>query len=209
MSTERPADKNPNIIFYGPEGSGKGTQASLLAKALGVPQLVSGDLVRKYAKEDKGIMGKICTEALSKGHYVADSEMYVLWKQRLKETDTQNGWVLDGFPRNLTQAKFLERKVEKYGQKLDAVFFLNVSEAESVKRLLKRGRLSPDGSLHDSPERIKGRLKEYNRGKAAVIRYYEKRGILQEINGERSVEAIHNDVRQRIAHLLTTKNGQK
>ena len=187
-----------NIVFYGPEGSGKGTQASLLAKELKIPHLVSGDLVRKYAGEDKGIMGEVCREALFKGHYVADSEMYVLWKQRFKEQDASEGWVLDGFPRNLTQAQFLARKVEKYGHPLDAVFFLDVTQEESMRRLLKRGRKSPDGSLHDSPQRIKERLRRYNAGQKAVLRYYEKRGLLVHIDGQRPVAAVHLDIMRKL-----------
>src|SRR3990172_8009151 len=199
-----------HIVFYGPEGSGKGTQAKRLAERLRVPHLVSGDLVRKYAQEDKGIMGRICNEALEQGYYVADSEMYVLWKQRFKEPDTKNGWVLDGFPRNLTQAQFLERKIEKYGQRLDAVFYLDVSEKESMRRLLKRGRRSPDGSLHDSPERIRERLRHYNKGKRAVVNYYRRRKLLRRIDGERSIEEIHRDIMKRVAAIQARQaNGRK
>lgn len=187
-----------HIVFYGPEGSGKGTQANLLAKKLNIPLLVSGDLVRMYAKQDKGIMGNTCREALTKGHYVADSEMYVLWKQRFKEKDTQNGWIVDGFPRNLTQAKFLARKVEKYSQELDAVFFLDVPEKVSINRLIKRGRKNPSGELHDSPQRIKQRLGYYNRSKAGVIKYYTKRGILEKVNGDRSRKDISQDILKRV-----------
>ncbi len=183
-----------HVVFYGPEGSGKGTQAKMLAEKFSIPHLVSGDLVRKYAKEDSGIMGRICKDALDKGHYVADSEMYVLWKQRFKEADTQNGWVIDGFPRNLTQAQFLARKIEKYGQELDIVLFLEVPVAESVKRLLKRGRVNPDGTLHDSPERIKERLKHYTKGMKGVLNYYTKRGILERINGVGSIQQIHASI---------------
>lgn len=194
-----------NIVFYGPEGSGKGTQAKLVSEKLNIPNLGSGDLIRKYAKEDKGIMGRICREALKKGHYVADSEMYVLWKQRFKEKDTNKGWVLDGFPRNLTQATFLQRKVEKYGQKLDAVIFLDVSENESMRRLLKRGRKNPDGLIHDTPERIKQRLKFYNRGKEAVLQNYKNRDLLVKINGERSVEDIHQEIMTIIKEIQEKK----
>lgn len=197
-----------NIVFFGPEGSGKGTQAKLVAEKLGIPHLVSGDLVRKYAAEDKGIIGRTCQEALKKGHYVADSEMYVIWKQRLKEPDTKGGWVLDGFPRNLTQAKFLERKVEKYGHKIDAVIFLDVSKRESVRRLKKRGRKSPDGSLHDSPKRIEERLKRYEKGKKSVLTYYEKRGLLIHIDGERSIEAIHKDIMRQIKRIESAKRKE-
>jgi adenylate kinase len=187
-----------HAVFYGPEGSGKSTQAQLLAKKLNIPILSSGDLVRKYAKEDQGIMGDICRQTLKKGHYVADSEMYVLWKHRLKAADAQKGWIIEGFPRNLTQAKFLERKIEKYGHKLDFVFYVKVSPQTSMKRLLKRGRHNPSGELHDSEERIEERLKRYRRAKAAVLNYYQGRGILEEIDGEKSIEAVHQDILKRV-----------
>jgi adenylate kinase len=189
------------IIFYGPEGSGKTTQAKMLAKALHLPYLGSGDLVRKYAAEDKGIMGDVCRESLAIGHYVADSEMFVLWKQRLKEADVQTGWVLEGFPRNDSQATFLDDKLDKYGKKVTAVFYIKVSEEESIRRLLKRGRYSPDGSLHDSEEKIRQRLKIYHQGESGVLQLYREKGILQEVDGERAIEKIHQDIRERIKHL--------
>lgn len=183
-----------HIIFYGPEGSGKSTQAKLLSEKLKAPALVSGDLVRKYAKEDKGIMGDTCREVFKTGHYVPDSEMFVLWKHRLKEPDADKGFVIDGFPRNMDQVRFLEEKLEKYNKKEDIVFFLKVSEKESIKRLLKRGRKSPDGSLHDTPEKIKERLKRYKKEEKDVLKFYKKKRLLRIINGEQSIEKIHNDI---------------
>ncbi|MDZ7586668.1 MAG: nucleoside monophosphate kinase [Patescibacteria group bacterium] len=182
------------IIFYGPEGSGKSTQAKLLAKNLNLPYLGSGDLVRKYSAEDKGIMGDICRESLSKGYYVADSEMFVIWKSRLKEADVQNGFIIDGFPRNSSQALFLADKLDKYGHKVDHVFYLAVSEAESVKRLLARGRTNPDGSLHDSPDKIKQRLKMYADQEADVLKFYKEEGKLHKINGEQTIEKIFENI---------------
>lgn len=183
-----------HYIFYGSEGSGKTTQGKLLAQKLNIPHLVSGDLVRRMAQKDQGIMGDICREALALGHYVADTEMFVLWKARLKEPDCQNGWVIDGFPRNITQVMFLEDKLEKYGQKIDKVFYLKVSEAEAITRLLKRGRRSPDGSLHDDPERIKERLRRYKEKEREVLDFYRDKGVLTEVNGERTIEEIHEDI---------------
>ena len=143
------------IIFYGPEGSGKSTQAKMLAEKLNISYLGSGDLVRKYAAEDKGIMGDACREVFKTGHYLADSEIFVLWKHRLKQPDVQSSFVIDGFPRNHTQALFLAEKLDKYNKTINFVFYLNISQKESIKRLIKRARKSPDGSLHDSKEKIK------------------------------------------------------
>jgi adenylate kinase len=182
------------IIFYGPEGSGKSTQAKILADKLNLPNLGSGDLVRKYATEDKGLMGNVCREALAKGHYVADSEMFVLWKMRLKEADVQNGFIIDGFPRNHTQALFLADKLEKYGKQINFVFYLDVSEAESIKRLSKRARKNPDGSLHDTPEKIKERLEIYHDQEADVLKFYQEKSLLKKINGEQTIDQIHQDI---------------
>jgi len=189
-----------HIIFYGPEGSGKGTQAKLLSEKLKIPVLVSGDLVRDAATNDKGLIGDAARKALHEGKYVADSEMFVLWKNRLKKKDAKEGWILDGFPRNVEQAKFIDDKVSKYGYKIDKVFYIKISEEESMKRLLKRGRKLHEGNneLHDSPERIKGRLSIYKSGEKDVIEFFRKKGILEEINGEREIEEVHKDVLSRV-----------
>lgn len=183
-----------NIIFYGPEGSGKSTQAKMLAAKLNVPCLISGDLVRWGAEFDKGLIGDTCREALSIGHYVADSEMFVLWKGRLKQPDTQNGWVIDGFPRNMTQAEFLADKLDKYGKKINIVFYLKVSEEISIARLLKRARKNPDGSMNDTEEKIKSRLALYKSQEADVLAHYKNQGVLIEINGDQDIDSIASEI---------------
>ncbi len=189
-----------HIVFYGPEGSGKGTQAQLLAEKLNLPVLTSGDLVRETAASDEGILGDICKRILSEGKYVADSEMFVLWKKKLKKKDMEKGWIMDGFPRNINQAKFLVRKVKKYGYKIDKVFYLRISPEESMTRLLKRGRKLHEGSngLHDSPERITHRLAIYHEGRDEVLDFFAKKGVLEEINGEQEIEKVHQDIFARI-----------
>jgi adenylate kinase len=191
-----------HIVFYGPEGSGKGTQAKLLSEALHLPILTSGDLVRDAATNDKGIIGEVCRQALAEGKYVADSEMFVLWKWRLKEVDAKGGWIMDGFPRNVEQAKFLDDKIDKYGYKVETVIYLNLSEEESLTRLLKRARPLHEGSteLHDSPERIKSRLALYKESEKDVLEFYRQKGILIDIDANQSVEDVHKEI---LSHLKT------
>jgi len=185
-----------HIVFYGPEGSGKGTQAKLLAESLKCPILTSGDLVRDAAEHDKGIIGEVCRQSLNEGKYVADSEMQVLWKWRLKEEDAKGAWVMDGFPRNIEQAKFLDDKIDKYGYKVEVVIFLNLPEEESFKRLVARARPAYAGSseLHDSPERIKSRLELYKSGEKDVLTYYRQKGVLVEIDANQTVEKVQEDI---------------
>lgn len=185
-----------HVVFFGPEGSGKGTQAKLLSEKLKLPILTSGDLVRDAAVNDRGIIGEVCRQALAEGKYVADSEMFVLWKWRLKEEDAKGGWIMDGFPRNVEQAKFLDDKIDKYGYKVEKVIYLDLSEDESMRRLLKRARpLHPGSSeLHDSPERIKSRLQIYKEGEKDVLGYYRKQGVLAEINAGQSVEEVLKNI---------------
>lgn len=189
-----------HVVFYGPEGSGKGTQAKLLAEKLHCPILTSGDLVRDAATNDKGIIGEVCRGALAEGKYVADSEMFVLWKWRLKEEDAKGGWIMDGFPRNVEQARFLDDKIDKYGYKIEHAIYLNLSEDESMKRLLKRARPLVPGSteLHDSPERIKSRLEIYKESEKDVLEYYRQLGILVEINADQSIEEVAKEIHSKL-----------
>lgn len=189
-----------HIIFYGPEGSGKGTQAKLLAEKLHVPILTSGDLVRDAAANDKGIIGAVCKQALEEGKYVADSEMQVLWKWRLKEDDAKGAWIMDGFPRNVDQAEFLDDKIDKYGYKVEMVLFLNLSEEVSIARCLKRGRPIVAGSTetHDTLERIKSRLRLHQESEKAVLDFYREKGVLVEIDANQSIEKVHEDILKKI-----------
>lgn len=174
----------------------------MLGEKLHLPILTSGDLVRDAAATDDGVIGETCRKALSEGRYVADSEMFVLWKRRLKQPDAAKGWIMDGFPRNIDQAKFLDEKAKKYGYRVDRVINLKLSQEESVRRLVARARPLHPGSteLHDSPERIQKRLSVYHENEQSVLQYYKHQGILAEINGEQTPQQVHRDILAAIAH---------
>jgi adenylate kinase len=188
--------------MYGPEGSGKGTQAKLLSEALDSPIYTSGDLVRDTAATDKGRLGDVCRAALNEGKYVADADMYTLWGNKIISAGATRGWIMDGFPRNVEQAKFLDGKLKELNTAVDAVVYLNINEEESLKRLVKRARPLHPGSteLHDSPERIKKRLAVYREGQAGLLEYYRQKGILKEISAEKSVGEVHQDVINSLNH---------
>lgn len=187
-----------HIVFYGPEGSGKSTQVKLLAETLHLNILSTGDLVRDAAANDKGIIGEVCRQVLEKGTYVPNSEMFVLWKWRLKEDDARAGWIMDGFPRNVEQAKFLDDKIDKYGYKVEKVFYLNLGLEEAVRRLVKRAKPLHPGSTEtgDTPDRIKTRLEMYKQGEKDVLEYYREKGMLVEINADQSIEDVHKEIMQ-------------
>ena len=193
-----------HIVFYGPEGSGKGTQAKLLSEKLKLPLITFGDLVRDAAENDKGLIGDAARKALLEGRYLPNSEAFVLWKKRLKSTDAQEGWIIDGFPRTIEQAEFLVNKIRKYGYKLNFVIYLNISDEETLSRLSKRQRKLFTGSniSHDDPGRIKKRLTNYKKNEKEIIDYFVKMGVLVKINGEDTIENIHQLILQKL-NILT------
>ena len=173
-----------SLIVMGPQGSGKTTQAELLAKKLNLPHLQTGELYRRVAKE-KSPLGRKVKELLGKGHLVPDKEHNELLEREVKKPLYKNGFVLDGSPRTLSQAKSQPFKVDK-------IFYLDVSDEENTKRLLRRGRKD------DTPELIAERLRIYHRETEPVLKYFRQQGILKEVDGERPIEVIHQDIMNRL-----------
>lgn len=190
-----------HIVLFGPEGSGKGTQAKLLAGKLGLGVLTSGDLVREAAAKDEGAIGAACRQALQTGTYVGDADMFTLWTLRLAREDAKKGWIMDGFPRNHAQAVFLDEQVGQQGYRVDHVFYLDLPQDESLRRLIARGRPLHPGSteLHDSPQRINKRLATYHAGAAELLSYWRDRGVLTRIDANQSVEAVHKAI---LSHVV-------
>lgn len=185
-----------HLIIYGPEGSGKGTQAKHLSEKYGLPIITSGDLVRQTAATERGKLGTDCRQALSTGKYVSDETMFVLWKNKLTEPSAAKGFILDGFPRNLAQSKFLIDTSGSCGYEIDKFIYIKISNDEAYKRLIKRNRKLFEGSSvsHDTPERIALRLNTYRREEKKVLDYFRKTGKLLEIPGEKSVEEVFQSI---------------
>lgn len=180
------------ISFIGPEGSGKGTQAALIAEKLHVPHIIMGRLIDAFM-EDASPLGEKIREVRSTGQYLPDEMVSEILFKRLNEADCANGFVLDGVPRSIDQAKVIQTFLREQGKQMDVAFYLQISEAESLKRLIARGRFD------DTPENIKGRLANFHQRVDPLIVFYKDQGILQEVNGERSVEEIHNDIMGRVS----------
>lgn len=184
------------LVIYGPEGSGKGTQAKLLADKIGLSILTAGDLVREAARKDKSLLREMARQVLKKGTYLPDRQMCSLIVSKLKNPKQTKGFVLDGFPRTIGQAKFLMEIFSQEGYKLHKVIYLCLSQSESIKRLLKRKRKLFDESriLHDDPQRIKQRLSIYHKKEKALLKFFREKNLLLEINGNQSVEKVFADI---------------
>jgi adenylate kinase len=178
------------ILFIGPPGSGKGTQAQRLAQELGYRHLVMGDLLREEIRA-KTPLGQKIQPLLEAGLLVPDELVIDLVAHHL-----QNGadYILDGFPRTVPQAQALDRLLNEKGASLQSVIFLDVPEEELIVRLLKRSEL--EGRTDDNPETIQRRLAEYRQKTQPLLDFYEARGLLRRISGVGSIPQITERIKK-------------
>ena len=176
------------LVFLGPPGAGKGTQAKLLAAKFGFAHISTGDMLR--AAVDKGSeLGKQVRDIMNSGQLVPDTIIIRLISERTKEADCKSGFILDGFPRNVVQGEALQEMLHSKNDVIDAVLYFEISQAELLKRLENR-RLA-EGRVDDDSETQKKRIVVYEEQTAPLIQYYEKRGLLRRIDSQGSVEEIH------------------
>lgn len=177
------------LIFLGPPGAGKGTQAKVLAGMVEVPHISTGDILRSAvaASTELGVKAK---SYMDEGKLVPDDLILDMVGSRLDESDAQQGWILDGFPRNVSQAEFLDVLLEQISQQYDCVVNLDVPDEVIVSRLLERGRAD------DNEEVIRTRLAVYREQTEPLIDFYRERQLLVSIDGNQPVEDVTQDLKQ-------------
>jgi adenylate kinase len=185
------------LIFLGPPGAGKGTQAARIVAKHGIPQLSTGDMLRAAvaAGTPVGLKAKAVMES---GGLVSDEIVIGIVADRIEEADAKKGFILDGFPRTLAQAQALDAMLESKNLTLDAVLELRVDQAKLVDRIVKRAEEAKAAGQpvrkDDDPEIFKTRLEAYNRDTAVVAPYYEKRGQLSPINGMLPIDEVTAEI---------------
>ena len=177
-----------NIILFGPPGSGKGTQAINICENLMIPHLSTGDMLREAVVSGSDI-GNQAKKVMEDGGLVSDELVLSIVKERIVNNDCKKGFVLDGFPRTINQAKGLDFLLED-SQKIEYVLRIKVDEENIVKRLIDRGRSD------DKPETIKNRFKSYNSLTQPLIPFYEERKILFNVNGMQEIEKVFEEIKK-------------
>ena len=168
------------LLLLGAPGSGKGTQAARLKDSLGVPHISTGDLLRaEVAAGSK--LGLEAREVMARGELVSDAILLGMLEDRFSRADTANGFILDGYPRNLAQAAALDALLARIGRPMDFAVQLEVPSELLVERIA--GRAKAEGRADDTPESVRTRLQVYNDQTAPVIDYYRQQGELTVVNG--------------------------
>jgi adenylate kinase len=175
------------LIFMGPPGAGKGTQAKIVCDDYKIPQISTGDILRASIQNGTE-MGLRAKKFMDAGDLVPDEVVIGIIKDRLGEADCKNGFLLDGFPRTTEQAKALDVLLKSMNMNLDAVINIAVPDGELLNRLLERAKI--EGRSDDNEETIKNRLDNYNKKTFPLIEYYKNSGHLKEIDGVGTVEQI-------------------
>ena len=179
------------LLVLGPQGSGKGTQATRIAAERGIPHVSTGEMFRAAVAAGTEL-GRRVEPILAAGLLVPDDVTVALIRERLSWPDARRGFVLDGFPRNLAQAEVLDAMLDEVGQPLDAVLFLDVADEVSLERLGRRAVIEERDD--DTPEAIGLRLAIYHEETAPVVEHYRATGRLVPVHAERSIDEVATEI---------------
>ena len=186
-----------NFLIFGSPGAGKGTQAELLAERYGLKHLSSGDILRQELR--KGELGKQIKAYQDAGALVPDKLIIAMMEKAMVKASKSKGLILDGYPRNITQAKRLNSFFKQNKITLNGVLNLKLSEAEAIQRLIKRGRTS--GRSDDNPKTIKARLRIYRDQTKPILAYYKSQKKLINIDGRPEISTIAKEIKKIVDNL--------
>lgn len=199
------------IVLLGPPGAGKGTQAEFIINHFNIPQISTGDILRENVKNNSEL-GIEAKSYMDKGELVPDNIVINIIKDRIQKEDCQSGYILDGFPRTLQQAKALDEAIQP--DKIDCAIYIYVDENTVVERLSLRRVSKKTGAIYhlkfnpppegeeifqrndDKEDTIKNRLQVYNRQTELLINYYKEKNVLFEVDGTKTVDLIEQEIRK-------------
>ena len=184
------------LVLLGAPGSGKGTQAARLKTHLQVPHVSTGDLLRAEVAAGSRL-GLEAKEVMARGELVSDEILLGMLEDRFSRPDTANGFILDGYPRNLAQADALDALLKRIGQPMDFAVQLDVPQELLVERIA--GRAKAEGRADDAPEAVRTRLQVYENQTAPVIEFYRQHGQLTVVDGVGSLDDVFNRIIEAIA----------
>ncbi|NWL90043.1 MULTISPECIES: adenylate kinase [unclassified Paenibacillus] len=207
-----------NVLFMGPPGAGKGTQAEVIVNEFGIPHISTGDAFRLAMKQGTPV-GMKAKEYIDKGLLVPDDVTVGIVRERLQQSDCENGFLLDGFPRTLSQAEALEELLNGLGRKLEHVINLKVDRDKLMARLTGRRICKSCGSTYhvifnppaqegvcdkcggelyqrsdDNEESVGTRLDEYINKTAPLLKFYEDKGLLRQVDGEQEIDSVSKEI---------------
>ncbi len=224
---QRPVGKlNRAVIFLGPPGSGKGTQAKMLAGKYGVPHLSTGDMLREHIAKGTPL-GLKAKPIMDRGELVPDSVVLKMVAERIERPDCSHGFVFDGFPRTVTQAKYLGELLKRQGFQQPTVIHMVIGYLLLIRRLTGRRVCKKCGAIYniydrppkvegicdldgdelyqrpdDREEVIKPRLHAYDKLTAPLVSYYRHLGLLYEVDASKSVAEVEQEIWQAVASML-------
>jgi adenylate kinase len=175
------------LVFLGAPGSGKGTQAAILAEKLGIKAISTGGLLREAVRSETEV-GRKVEEIMTAGDLVDDETMAEVVKERVQQLDEEDGFIFDGYPRNLAQADTFQRILQSREMELDAAILIQVPEEVLTRRLLARGRLD------DTETAVSRRIELYGLETRPLIGYYESMGLLRRVDGSLEIDEVASSI---------------
>ena len=188
-----------NLVLFGPPGAGKGTQSEMIIEKFNLTHISTGDLFRKHLGEGTEL-GKLAQRYMDEGNLVPDEVVIKMVELKIKSENNSNGFIFDGFPRTVTQAKALDVLLEKEGTEISGMILLDVDEFELINRIMLRGKSSGRSDDQDI-NKVNNRIKVYKKETLPVATYYQEQGKLNTIVGVGSVDNIFSDISEVIERL--------